>query len=109
MRDEDYDLRNGLTEIMRGHVEYVAALDQEAWERELVWRAAHAGPVVYHWTGEEWEEEGDRDGEADGLVAPENGCPFCRNRETDELIWREDGASVYCACCGLSYLPGGAR
>jgi len=38
MRDEDFDVADGLVEVMPGHVEYNAGLDDSEWLRELAYR-----------------------------------------------------------------------
>jgi len=41
----------------------------------------------------------------EGLVAPEDRCPNCGNREKDQLIWIDSGvvSEVECGRCGCHY------
>lgn len=46
--------------------------------------------------------------EPSDLVAPEDACPNCGQRECDELVWLDD-ERVECQRCKRVYSPGGAR
>lgn len=41
-------------------------------------------------------------------AAPEDACPNCGERESDELVWLDD-ERVQCQKCGTTYQPGGKR
>lgn len=41
----------------------------------------------------------------ENMVAPQDGCPNCGERDADGLVWRED-ESVECQRCGTVYRPG---
>jgi len=38
------------------------------------------------------------------LVAPEDACPRCDERDIDRLVWIDDDA-VRCSTCGAEYDP----
>ena len=38
------------------------------------------------------------------LVAPEDACPVCGERDADRLVWIEDGL-LRCSACGAEYDP----
>jgi len=42
--------------------------------------------------------------QVDDLVAEANACPKCRERNTDNLVWQENG-KVKCGTCGMRYTP----
>jgi len=96
-----------------------AASDEAATEAIVELARMGLGPVPtlvdYQWVpgdyGEpdEWREREAEAPDESGQVAPEYACPYCQTRDMEALIWREDGSAVYCATCGLCYLPGGAR
>lgn len=46
----------------------------------------------------------DAQGEGDSLVAPEDACPKCGQRQSDLLIWQDDDR-VRCFSCGTIYDP----
>lgn len=41
----------------------------------------------------------------DNLVAPEDACPLCGERDADRLVWQDD-ERVECQMCGTVYEPG---
>ena len=43
--------------------------------------------------------------QADELVAEADACPKCRERNTDNLVWQDDGETVRCSTCGKQYTP----
>ncbi len=40
----------------------------------------------------------------DNLVAPDDACPRCGERDADRLVW-VDETNVRCATCGTEYDP----
>jgi len=40
----------------------------------------------------------------DNLVAPEDTCPRCGERDIDRLVWTDDDI-VRCSACGAEYDP----
>jgi len=44
----------------------------------------------------------------DNLVASEDACPRCGERDADRLVWQDD-ERVECQACGTVYEPGGLR
>ena len=42
--------------------------------------------------------------QADELVAEADACPGCGERNTDKLVWQDDGA-VKCSTCSKQYTP----
>ena len=44
----------------------------------------------------------------DNLVAPEDACPVCSERDADRLVWIDD-ERVRCTMCGTEYAPGAGR
>lgn len=39
------------------------------------------------------------------MVAPQDGCPLCGERDADRLVWIDD-ERVECRMCGTEYRPG---
>ena len=44
----------------------------------------------------------------DNLVAPEDACPLCGERDADRLVWQDAPREnrVECQMCGTAYEPG---
>ena len=40
------------------------------------------------------------------LVADDDACPGCGERDRDRLVWIADGSGVICDECGTAYIPG---
>jgi len=45
------------------------------------------------------------------LVATEDACPRCGERDADRLVWQDapHNERVECQACGTIYIPGGGR
>lgn len=48
-------------------------------------------------------------GDRKNFVAREDACPKCGERDSDRLVWIDDGERVECQQCKTVYQPGGVR